>query len=202
MAMDFFGIEYNGNTADNIMNMIYSLSQNDVQQAGRYYKQLEKTSPALAKKINIDELKVPCTNCSGKGLLEDSAQCPDCRGSGLIVDAQALAYLQYKFSSAIDSGKSERWAWKTTKSSFDQRRKAALSYEALSGTIIRIDGTGVLLTLEGNDEVVYLKNMGTTSLQEGAPLSGMVWPSGTYTYHPDDGNPREIKCYTATLWAE
>ena len=201
-ALDFFGIEHNGNTTDNIINLIYSLVEGDEGPIDEYYGRLQKTDPSLAAKLKVDDLKIPCSNCEGKGLLKTDVPCPACEGTGLVTDPQALGYLQHKFCSAIDDGDSDKSAWKKAKAAFDKRRAIVLSSERLFGTIIRKEGTGLLLSLQDRDEIVFVKALDMMFGREGTPINGYVWPDGTHTYQPDDREPVEIKRYTATLWID
>jgi len=201
-ALDFFGIEYNGNTADNVINLIYSLIQNDEEQVEICYAQLQETNPSLAEDLKIEDLKIPCYLCKGKGTLAAGKPCPSCNGTGRVSDATALTYLQHKFSTAIDAGKSETAAWKKAKTAFDERRKVVLFKEALSGKIIRKEGDGLLLSLQLSNDVIYVTNLNIMFGRKGTPIKGTVWPNGIYTYRNDDGKPIQIKRYTATLWAD
>jgi len=202
LALDFFGIEYNGNTADNIINLIYSLIENDEEEAGICYAQLQETDPSLAEDLKIEGFKIPCYLCKGKGILAAEKPCPSCNGTGLVSDTTALTYLQHKFSTAVDAGKSETAAWRKAKTGFDKRRAVVLSKEALSGKIIRKEGDGLLLSRQLSNDVVYVTNLNIMFARKGTPIKGTVWPNGTYTYRNDDGKPVQIKRYTATLWAD
>jgi hypothetical protein len=201
-ALNFFGIEYNGNTADNIANLIYSMAQGDEAAVREYTSQLEKTDPELAKKLKPDELKIPCANCQGKGMLADEQPCSVCEGTGLVADARSLGYLQYKFCAAIEAGRSEERAWKSAKAAFDERRAVVLQSVMLEGTVIRKEEGGALLCCGGDDESVYLKGIGGDFPGEGSSVSGEVWMAGMHLFTGEDGSPVEIKCYTVNLWMD
>ncbi|QHI68956.1 DnaJ-like cysteine-rich domain-containing protein [Tichowtungia aerotolerans] len=202
-ALNFFGIEYNGSTADNILNLIYGLAQGDEAVVDEYYGQLKKTDPSLAKAVDPDHLKVPCSYCEGKGSLDGGRPCPVCQGTGIVKDSQSLGYLQYKFCNALDEGKSEKKAWMEAKTAFDERCAVFLNSEMLTGTVIRKEDGGALLSCPDNDETVYLKGIGSEfPSNEGASVSGEVWLAGTHNYKDEDGEMMEVKCYTATLWMD
>ncbi len=202
-AVNFFGIEYNGNTADNIMNLLYGLVQGDEEMIREYGAQLKKTDPDLAGKIDPDELKIPCANCRGRGAVENDAPCPVCGGTGHMADAQSLGYLQYKFSAALDAGKTEKAAWKAAKKAFDERRAVVLDAEMLVASVIRKDDGGLLLSCSNCDETVFLKGLDPSfPAVEGTPVNGSVWPAGTHRCLLDGDSPVDVKCYTATLWMD
>ncbi len=201
-ALNFFGIEYNGNTADNIANLIYGLAQGDEAAVSEYYGQLQKTDPDLAKKLKLDELKIPCSICQGTGSLGDDQPCAVCGGTGRVADARSLGYLQYKFCAAVEAGQSEERAWKAAKAIFDERCAAVLQSAMLEGTVIRREEGGALLSCGEDDETVYLKGIGGDFPGEGSSVSGEVWAAGTHLLAGDDGIPVEIKCYTVTLWMD
>jgi len=201
-ALNLFGIEYNGNTTDNLINLIYNLAKHDEEQAAEYHRWLEKTDPKLAADLKIEELKIPCSRCQGKGTIKENEPCPACEGTGLVTDSNALGYLQHKFCSAIDSGKTDAEAWEEAKAAFDKRRKIVLFRETLSGTLIRKESNGLLLFLQGSDEMVYVAGLHTQSSREGTPINGYVWPTGTHTFRGEDGTSTEVKSYTAALWTD
>lgn len=201
-ALDFFGIEYNGNSADNIINMLYSLIQNDVEQAEIAHTQLEATDPNLAKDVVIEDLKIPCFFCKGTGVLDAGTPCEHCEGTGWVADADALTYLQNKFSTAVDAGQSETSAWKKAKAAFDERRELVLSRQAVFGTILRREKGGLLLSRQLTNEVVYVTDLNLSFSRAGMPINGTVWPNGTYAYTNDVGEQVEVPSYTATLWMD
>ena len=202
LALNFFGIEYNGTPANNLVNLIYSLAEGDLEQADRDYEQLKKTDPKLAKSVKIEELKTPCTGCRETGTLQDDTPCPACAGNRRVTDPHALGYLQHKFCSAMEDGKSEKAAWREALAAFKHRRDAVLSAEMLYGSVIRVETNGVLLSISNSTETVYIKGVQLDSNSEGAPISGQVWPAGTHSCPGEGEQPIEIKCYTTTLWID
>ena len=201
-ALELFGVEYNGNTTDNVINLIYSLAGRDEEQVAEYCRRLKKTDPELAANLKIEELKIPCSRCQGKGTINENKPCPACEGTGLVADSTALEYLQKKFCDAIDSGKTDAEAWEEARIAFDKRRKIVLFREALSGTLIRKESSGLLLFLQGSNEMVYVTGLYTKSSREGTPINGYVWPVGTYTFPGEAGASTQVKSYTATLWTD
>ena len=201
-ALNFFGIEHNGNTTDNIINLIYSMVQDDAEMVDEYYGRLQNTDPKLAKKVKPDELKIPCTRCRGKGILGESEPCPVCEGSTVVADPHALGYLQHKFSLAIDNGATDAAAWRKAKAAFDERRDLVLSREALFGTVIRREGDGLLLSRQGSGEIVLLRGCEPSLSRKGTPLNGHAWLMGTHVITGEDGEPLEIKSYTVSLWID
>lgn len=199
-AENLFGIEFNGTTTDNIINLISSLAQGDEEQALRYSKRLEKTGPHLARKVRPNALKVPCSNCKGKGILDDNRPCPACNGTRNVVDPYSLLFLQNKFYEAIEAGTSDKTAWQKAKSAFDKRRKMVLTPETLDGTLVRKEGRGALLTRKECGERIYVEGFEIPEPCENIPISGEVWLVGTQACTGDDGKPTRLKRYTATLW--
>ena len=196
-AMDFFGIEHNGNTADNVINLICGLAEGRPEVVQEYQNRLEKTDAYLAKKIKTDELQIPCVVCMGGS----NANCSACSGTGRVADPYSLGYLQHKFSTAVEAGMSERASWKEAKAAFDKRRAVVLEGFDLFGTVIRKEDRGLLLSQEESEEPVYLEGI-DPSISEGTPIVGQVWPNGMHSYTNDAGSLAEAKSYTAALWVD
>jgi hypothetical protein len=201
-ALDFFGIEHSEDPADNLVNLIYGLVQGDQTMADEYYERLQQKAPDLAPGLKIDDLKIPCTRCRGKGVLRNDTPCSLCKGEKVVADSQSLGYLQHKFCSAMDLGQDAKVAWKEAKADFDERRALVLSRQGLFGTIIRNEGDGVLLSLNGTKETVYVEGMNAFTTRPGSSINGYVWPVGTYTCKNDDGSSVDVKRYSATLWMD
>jgi hypothetical protein len=202
-ALNFFGIEHTGSTTDNVVNLIYSLAEDNDKAIDEYRGRLEKTEPALAKMLDPDDLKVPCSYCGGKGILDEERTCSVCQGTGLVTDAQALGYLYNKFCEALDAGKTEKKALREALEAFNQRRKLLPNREILTGTVLRKENGGALLSTEGDrSETVFLKGIGPEFPDEGAPVSGEVWLSGMYSYKAGGGKTVYTKCFAVTLWMD
>jgi len=206
-ALDFFGIQHDGKTTDSIMNLIHSLSEGNAKHIQEYQGRLQRTAPALAESIKIDDLKMPCLHCKGTGIHKSithkkTEACPVCAGDGLTVDQHALGYLQHKFSVAVEAGKSEAVAWKEAKTAFDKRRKLFLTRQTLFGIVIGREAGGILLDRSGTNETVIVLGYDSASSRKGNYIKGFVWPAGTYTYADDDDKPVKVKRYVANLWVD
>ncbi|MCF7849437.1 MAG: hypothetical protein K9M45_11360 [Kiritimatiellales bacterium] len=201
-ALNFFGIQHDGNTTDSIINLIASLAEGDEVGMKEYYGRLQRTAPKLAAGLEIDELKMPCIHCRGTGTIKEGETCPVCTGTGMAVDLHALGYLQHKFSDAVEAGKSDAAAWKEAKTEFDKRRKLFLTRQTMFGTVIRNEGRGVLLARSGTNETVFVTGYDSVASREGMNISGFVWPAGIYTYEADGGDPVKVKRFVANLWVD
>ena len=196
-ALNFFGIEHSGNTTDSIINLIYSLVEDDEPMVKEYIGRLEATAPGL---LTLDDLKIPCSRCDGKGSFGEGEPCPVCEGAGLVMDKEALVYLQNKFCAAIDAGTPGDEAWKGAKDAFDKKRALVLNKENLYGTVIRREGTGLLMKFRG--ETIFLAGVNSPFAGAGKPINGQAWPNGTYSTAGEDGEPMEVKAYTTILWTD
>lgn len=197
-ALNFFGIEHTGNTTDSIINLLYSLIEDDGPMVNEYIGRLEATAPGL---LALDDLKIPCSRCRGKGSLGEGDPCPVCEGACRIVDQQALGYLQHKFCTAIDAGTSGGAAWKEAKAAFDKRREMVLKKQTLCGTVVRKEGKGLLLSLCGK-ETVFLAGVNSPFASKGTPINGQAWLNGTHTIAGEGGEPVDVKAYTTILWMD
>lgn len=199
-ALNFFGIEHNGSTADNVVNVLYGLTQGDNEIVCEYYSRLQKTDPSLAKKVDVDELTVPCSCCDGRGTLDEDRPCPECQGTGTVTDPRAIGYLHRQFVAALDAGQSEKCAWREAKTAFDERRERVPERQLLAGTVLRKEEGRAILTLPETGETVCLKGIGADFPGEGSRVRGEVWPTGSITEEGAEGEPAEIRCFTVTLW--
>lgn len=203
-ALNFFGIEYNGDSANNVINLICSMADGNEAAEEEYRERLQKTDSALARLLNPENLKVPCSYCEGKGTLDEERTCPVCDGSGVVLDVQALGYLYNKFCEALDAGEPERKALEDALETFHQRRKQLPNREMLTGTVLRKENDGALLSCTEGDhsETVFLKGIGPEFPDEGASVSGEVWLSGMYSHKEKGGKTVYMKCFAVTLWMD
>ena len=189
-ARDVFGVEHNGNTKDNLINLLYSLSKDDTESATLYYTRLQKTAPALTQTLTIDDLKIPCTQ-DAKGF------CSGCEGEKGVIDRYALSYLQNRFCSAVNKGQTVGRAWRNAKAAFDQRRENVLNERILNGVVLQRDGAGWLLTLQESEEVVYIKGASLAGVRAGLFLDIQAWPRGTRSRATG-----AVKSYVTNLWVD
>lgn len=201
-ALNFFGIEHNGNTADNVVNILYGLAQGDQDVVREYSAQLEKTDASLARKVEAAELTVPCAYCGGTGTLDDEKPCPACEGTGGVTDPQSMVFIQRRFCAALDAGQNENRAWREAVAAFEARRERVSEREMLAGTVVRKEEGRALLTLPESGETVCLKGIGPEFPGEGSQVSGEVWPDGFCTVENEEGEPVDTPCYTVTLWLD
>lgn len=203
-ALNFFGIEYTGDSANNAANLIVSLAEGNETAVEEYLGRLKKTDSYLARLLNPDNLKIPCTYCEGKGTLGEERTCPVCEGTGRVIDTQALGYLYNKYCEALDAGETERKALEGALEAFEKRRKQLPYCEMLTGTVLQKKDGGAFLSCEdeGVFNEVFLKGIGPEFPDEGASVSGEVWLSGMYSYKEKGGKTVYVKCFAVTPWMD
>ena len=201
-TMNFFGIDYHGTAVGNVLNLIDSLIDKDQEKADKYYAELQKVDAELAGMLSMKDFMVPCSRCRGTGILPMTGNpCTVCT-DGLVFDANALRFLRNRFSMALDDTPSAEEAWKKAKAAFDERCGRLFESEVISGTVIRREKNGLLIARQSGGEKVFVTQMDTMFLRQGASINGRVWTNGTYTYTNDTGKRVDVPQYTATLWAE
>jgi len=200
-TMNFFGIDHHGTAVGNVLNLIDCLTEDNQEQADKYYAELEIVDAELAGMFTMKDFKIPCSRCGGTGVHKITGNpCAVC-DEGLVLDANALRFLRHRFSIALDDNPSAKTAWKQAKAVFDERCARLFDYQGLVGTVIHREEAGLLVARSDGEEV-FVTQMKTLFLRKGAPISGRVWAAGTHTYTNAAGEPVEVPQYTATLWAE
>lgn len=198
--INFFGIRRDETAENNVIRLINGLIDGDQEKINAAYAKIEELDPELAGVLKVEELKIPCSQCNGTGILVTGSPCRKCNGSRLMSDANALRFVMDRFLLALDTEPSNAAAWKKAVRSFEKYRDRISTKEVLFGTVIRKEKEGLLLSLSPDENEVYLKNMNATQAYKGSTISGTAWRDGTYTYTNNLGESVEVPCYTASLW--
>ncbi|HKL20241.1 MAG TPA: hypothetical protein VJ904_00460 [Tichowtungia sp.] len=198
--INFFGLKTEDTAMNNVIKLIEGLIADDQEEIDAAYARVQELDPELARIMELNELKIPCTRCNGTGIMVTGKTCGKCGGTRLMTDQNSLRFFMDRFSIALNEDVTVAEAWEQALNAFEQYRLRLTGKVTLFGTVIRKEKDGLLLSLNADKKVVHLKNVDLTQTFKGSPVSGTAWPDGTYSYTNSLGETNTVPSYTASIW--